>query len=360
MPRGSPPAFVSSWVSWFLSDSACFCCWAAVACSCSSSRLLLLEVGRLRLQRLALALELGGLRLERGLLALEARGVARPAARRRSPAADLLPQRLRRPRARRARPPGGAGRRPAPAAAASCARAADDDPAQALGLGAEPVGLGPDRRLGLRRRRGEPRLGGLGGRDHLAEARLARLALGLGGAVALQERLGALEEVAAAPADGRDLRLELGALGLDAALLGPEPLGLAPQLGRLRLQARLLGLELGLLGLQLGRLGLEGGLLLLALLLLGLELALEGVRLVLLLLDLGVGGRRRAELGRDQQRPVVARPEARRDQVVGLPLLGVASASRRRPPGRARARRAARSGRRAGRGSRRSRSAGAW
>ena len=151
MPRGSPPAFVSSWVSWFLSDSACFCCWAAVACSCSSSRLLLLEVGRLRLQRLALALELGALRLERRLLALEARGVGGQLRGVVRELPDLLAQRLRRTRARRR------GRLAAQVGGLLqelrlLGPRGRDDPAQALGLGAQLGGLGLDGRLGLRRR----------------------------------------------------------------------------------------------------------------------------------------------------------------------------------------------------------------
>ena len=64
VPRSSPPALVSSWVSWFFRDSACFCCAARLGLERLQVGLLGLQVGRLGLEGRALALQLGGLGLE--------------------------------------------------------------------------------------------------------------------------------------------------------------------------------------------------------------------------------------------------------------------------------------------------------
>jgi hypothetical protein len=117
------------------------------------------------------------------------------------------------------------------------------------------------------------------------------------------------------PEVGPDRRLELGGLPAEDRLLGE-------QLRLLLLELALLGLELRLLPLQrrlpgLERVGLGGQLLLLAL-----QVGLVGLGLVVLVLVGLAGMRRRAELGRRHQGPVVAGPVLGGHEVEGLPFGG--------------------------------------
>ena len=267
---------------------------------------LLLELGGLRLELVALGLQLGTLRLQgdRLRLKLVALGAER---------ALLRPQlgglgiecaglRLERPRLPR-----------------EVLRARPQDGNLGARLLLLPAQLGethlepPDARRILRP--GERSLGAPLGETDRPEP--ARQALGLGaqpGRLLLELRL---------------LRLERGLLLLELGSLCAERSLLLLELGGLRLERGLLPLERGLLLLQRGLLTFELRLLLLELLLLRLERLLLLLELVLerdgLVVGLRVRGARlggRIELGRDQERPVVAHAEPGRHQVVGLPLGG--------------------------------------